>query len=122
MNKEFSFGQHVKYDGHDGVCIITGKAITDPSGNPTDDWWWLATPDLPSILTHAKNIEAIETPWSPLSDDEIERLVSSPVEITSSFGSMQVGMSERQKSIVRAVLRWVRERYCVSESQQLTNQ
>lgn len=122
MNKTFSFGQRVKYDGHDGVSIITGKAITDPSGNVTDDWWWLATPDLPSILTHAKNIEPIDLAECPLNEDEIERLVNSPVDLTSSFGTIRVGMSERQKSIVRAVLRWVTQKYCVSEVKQLTKQ
>lgn len=121
MNRTFSFGQRVRYDGHDGICIITGKAITDPSGNVSDDWWWLAAPDLPSILTHAKNITAMDAPGCPLDEDEIERLVNSPVDLSSSFGTIQVGMSERQKSIVRAVLRWVTQRYCVSEVQQLTD-
>lgn len=114
-NKTFGFGQRVNYNGHNGVSLVTGKAITDPDGNVADDWWWVATPAHHSIMTHAKNIEPIEQPHSPLDDNEIERLVNSQVEERSPFGTARVSMSDRQKDIVRMVLRYVRQRYSVSE-------
>lgn len=114
-NKTFAFGQRVNYDGHNGVSLVIGRAITDLSGNVTDDWWWVATPDLPSILTHTKNIEPIDTRQCPLDDDEIERLVNAPVEVSSKYGTAKMNMSSGQQAIARLVLRHVRERYSVTE-------
>ena len=85
MEKHFAFGQRVKYDGCNEPSLITGKAITDPTGNVADGWWWLATPNLPSILTHANNIE-------PIDDEGIEysytHAVGSPVIVRNAWPAL----------------------------------
>lgn len=107
MRKKFHFGQAVKYDGHNGTSIILGPSAVDCDGKPTEEWWNVATPLLPCILTHAKNIERLDE--NELTDEEIERLVKMPVGIVSPYGGAIEGMSDRQKDCVRLFLKHVRD-------------